>query len=475
MKTLLVPIALLVLFTGISYSAPGNFAPIRSVLGQSDFTSEVVPATPTASSLNFPEGIAVDPTTGKVFVADSSNNRILRFSSASAYTTNAEAEAVLGQTNFTSNSPNRGGAANAGTLDYPTMLAFDSEGRLWVTDYNNNRVLRFDTPSTATNGQNANGVLGQLDFSSIADAGTAGPHSGFDGPYGIAVDSSGNLWVSDFELHRVLRFDNAAAKADGGSADAVLGQPDLGQFSPGTSSTTLSGPSGVSVGSSGELWVADSGNRRVLQYPMASTIANGTAASGVLGQADFDSAINRNVAANTITSAFYVTAAPDGILWVSDYSSVRVLGFRAASSKENFANADIVLGRPDFTSAPHLPASRNTMRGPGQVALGREGSLLIAVFDESRVVRFSDAVTVKPKKKTIKTSKKRVTFRGKSTGASKVQYRVAGQGGYRKVRGSLANWRGKTKKISKRRTRVTLRATAFDGVRGTGKMKIISK
>ncbi|HEX2623398.1 MAG TPA: hypothetical protein VHL11_24725 [Phototrophicaceae bacterium] len=51
------------------------------------------------------------------------------------------ATVVYGQADFTSNAPNRGGAVNAGTLNYPLGMALDSSGGLYVADRNNHRIL----------------------------------------------------------------------------------------------------------------------------------------------------------------------------------------------------------------------------------------------------------------------------------------------------------------------------------------------
>jgi hypothetical protein len=63
---------------------PSNHAPADSLLGQASFSSQVEVTTPSASSLSLVEGVAVDPTSGKLFVADSGNHRILRFASTEA-------------------------------------------------------------------------------------------------------------------------------------------------------------------------------------------------------------------------------------------------------------------------------------------------------------------------------------------------------------------------------------------------------
>ncbi|ETR67438.1 MAG: hypothetical protein OMM_11600, partial [Candidatus Magnetoglobus multicellularis str. Araruama] len=132
------------------------------VLGQLDFTSNT--SGTTDSTFNNPSSVAVDPTSGKVFISDRTNNRILRFSSMNATITGSSAEAVLGQADFTSGLANRGGSVAANSLSHNDGLYVDSFGCLWLADRYNNRVLRFDNASNKANGADADGVLGQPNF-----------------------------------------------------------------------------------------------------------------------------------------------------------------------------------------------------------------------------------------------------------------------------------------------------------------------
>lgn len=221
-KSLIIVLTLLVLTFSILGVSPASALltvtdgiAASLVLGQADFTSNT-PAT-SQTGMNSPQQIAVDPTTGKVFVADPGNHRVLRFASVAALTNDAAAEAVLGQTNFTSNTP----ATTQSGMSSPLGVYVDSAGRLWVGDTNNHRVLRFDNASTKANGANADGVLGQINFTSGSSA-TA--QNRMATPFSVFVDSGGRLWVSEYGNSRVLRFDNAAASPNGDNADGVLGQ-----------------------------------------------------------------------------------------------------------------------------------------------------------------------------------------------------------------------------------------------------------
>ena len=132
-----------------------------------------------------------------------------------------------------------------------------------MADFGNSRVLRYDNAASKVNGAGADGVLGQADFTHSAAVTT---QNGLSLALGVAVDSQGTIWVADRGNSRVLRYDIAASKANGANADGVLGQPDFTSSGHPASQTSLYNPNGVSVNSSGNVWVADSGNHRALYF-----------------------------------------------------------------------------------------------------------------------------------------------------------------------------------------------------------------
>ncbi|MEI6180424.1 MAG: NHL repeat-containing protein, partial [Chloroflexales bacterium] len=223
------------------------------VLGQPTFSSMTIQPNRT----RLPSGVAVDSTTGKIFVADGARNRVLRFASAANLSDGTNAEGVFGQADFISNGANRGGTTpNANTLSQPMGIAVDSSGNLWVADYYNNRVLLVKSAGSRTSGDlgNADSVIGQPDFISGASnrSGSSTPVGDtLYSPMDVTVDSSNTLWVADSANNRVLGFAGATGRTgtDLGSADVVLGQPDFASASPNrgglAGANTLSKPSGV--------------------------------------------------------------------------------------------------------------------------------------------------------------------------------------------------------------------------------------
>ena len=321
-----------------------------SVLGQANFTSAVAAAGP--SSLFQPSAVAFDPNSAKLFVADCANSRILRFASAQAVASGGAAEAAFGQADLNGAS----GGASQSKIGCAGEMAVDSAGHLWVADTNNSRVLRWDNATTIASGQLANAVLGQPDFTTT-NSGTT--QVKMNVPEGLFFDGAGRLWVADTGNNRVLRFDNAAGKLNGGAADAVLGQADFVSNSTAMSQTRLTAPNSITGNSAGSIWISDSGNNRVLRFDVAASKTNGGNADGILGSTSYNSQTSVGTTQTSFDSPTGVTIDPLGRLYVADGANDRVLIFNGASSIADGSGASNVLGQPTFTD----PTARLSQKG----------------------------------------------------------------------------------------------------------------
>ncbi len=329
------------------------------LIGQSDYgvtaTGRNNLPTSTVGSMNHPVAVATD---GHYFaVADADNNRVLLWNSVPT-SQNVAPNVVLGQANFTAfQSPQ---VVNANSLRGPQGVWIQN-GKLFVADTGNYRVLVWNSIPTQNN-QPADFALGQPNLVSAIhppqDAtNPATTASQLSNPASVSSDGT-HLFVADLGNNRVLIW-NSIPTNNGQAADVVLGQPSMTTSVPNNSTVcsstrldlngvglpcegTLNFPRFV-LAAGGKLFVADSGNDRVLIFNSIPTV-NGLFADGVLGQPDFLNDIVTNVSASIASTTIDNTASVDTVqspsslafdgtnLYVADPFNDRVMVFTPADT-----------------------------------------------------------------------------------------------------------------------------------------------
>ena len=369
---------------------------------------------PTANGLcitdasNIGGGIAVDGS-GNVYIADTNNNRVLQY--YTPLTTDTTADVELGQGDFLRNYPN---AVHAEGLDGPQAVAIDTSttpNRVYVADYNNSRVLGWKNAATFTNGAKADLVIGQPDFLSFTCNYGGVTASGLCDPDGVAVDSSGNLYVADYNNSRVLEYTNPFTACGGvfpcvgGSAHLVFGQGNSFtsegcNFDTSDGSSTaidLCNPQAVKVDGSGNLWVADTGNSRVVEY--TAPLTPNTTADTVVGQGnDFTSNVcdydTDGSSATAIDLCYPTGAAVDssGNLYVADNGNSRVLEYNTPLTTDTIA--DEVFGQySDFTFTGCNSGDAYSLCDPSDAALDGLGNLYVTDSGNSRALEYTSPLT----------------------------------------------------------------------------------
>jgi sugar lactone lactonase YvrE len=223
---------------------------------------------------DYPYGIAVDAS-GFVYVADGLNYRIQKFTADGQFVTKWGSKG------------GGDGEFGSGTAGYwPSGIAIDTSGNVYVADTGNHRIQKFDSD-------------GQF----IAKWGVFGNGEGqFYNPYGIAVDSTGFIYVADTKNHRLQKF-----------------SPD-GQFviqwgSEGSANGQFSSPEGIAVDSSGNVYVADTLNSRIQKFTADGTFVVAWGSYGN-GEGEFDYPTG-------------VTIDKYGYIHVADLSNNRIQKFTA--------------------------------------------------------------------------------------------------------------------------------------------------
>jgi uncharacterized protein (TIGR03437 family) len=350
-----------------------------------------------SKGLTNPLGVAVDPTTGNLYVADFGDNRVVRFPSPFDNPARIEPDAVYGQANFTAVAPGLSASAMTG----PRSVVCDTAGNLWVADSGNNRILRF-AAATLNNPApvSADTVIGQADFvSGGANRGSTVSASGLSTPPGVAFDSQGNLYVADFGNSRVLRFPAPLGPSNpNASATGVWGQPNFSTRGSGqpASATSMGGPLAVAVDSSGNLYVAIPSDNRVLVFPTSTP--TGAAATSVYGQSSFTSTTaNAGVAplasGSSLSAPADVRLDPNGNVLIADSGNNRVLEFPSGSK-----TASRVWGQTDFTSTGANRIKPSSISSPFKMAIDYSASpfaLYVSDTANNRVLIWKDSVHFK--------------------------------------------------------------------------------
>lgn len=352
------------------------------VLGQSDFTQRVESQFFFTTARNLASPSGVHSDGTRLVVSDTGSNRVLIWNSLP--TANQQApDVVLGQPNAVAVRANNPLPPQPLQFNQVAHVATDGT-RLFVVDQGNHRVLIWQQlPKQAPTPPDV--VLGQIDFTSgLANRDSSTPSSAsLFNPTKVTV-ADGRLAVADRDNHRVLVWDSIPTQ-NGAPASACLGQQSCSVRLQGESEQRMNAPSGVSL-AGGRLYVADRGNSRVLWFPASAATAS--AAEGVLGQTKLSGGRGPNAggqSAVTLSAPSQVLATPTQLL-VADTGNHRVLLWNRWPTV-NGAAADVVIGQEDFASS-YTRALRSRLESPSDVLL-RGGALYVASATQHRILIWS--------------------------------------------------------------------------------------
>jgi sugar lactone lactonase YvrE len=314
-----------------------------------------------------PGGIARDAS-GNIYFSDSFNNRVFKVDTSGLLTVVAGNGSTAGF-NFSGD----GGPAIAAELSLPLGLALDGAGNLFIADSGNN-VIREVVAATG----NIQTVAGNSNIIGGGFSGDGGPATSaqLSSPGSVAVDGAGNLFIAD-NSNNVIREVVAAT----GIIQTVAGNNALGAGFSGDGASAiaaqLSTPDGVSVDSTGNIFISDFGNN-VIREVLATTgiiqtvVGNGTAGFSGDGGPAINAELNQ-------PSCMYLDAA--GNLFIADFGNNVIREVLAANgSIQTVAGT----GTPGFSGDGGLAINAELFL-PAAVTADGAGNLFITDFGNSRV------------------------------------------------------------------------------------------
>jgi uncharacterized protein (TIGR03437 family) len=326
-------------------SPPRTVYRIETIAGSSSIGDQGPAA---AAQISTIQGVAMDRA-GNLYLSDTDHHRVRRVSAAGVITT------VAG--NGTAGFSGDGGPATSAQLNLPYSVAVDSSGNLYIADLGNQRVRRVGTDGTIRT------VAGDGRKAASPD-GIPGIQASLLSPRNLAVDDAGNLYISEFEGHRVRKI------GSDGRISTAAGTGQSGYRGDGAAATSalLSYPAGLAVDRAGSLYIADSGNNRIRKVYSGGSI--GTVLGGSTSTA--------------LSGPIAVAVDLAGAIYVADSGFV-VRTYTAAGRWMDFAGN----GAPGF-GGDGGPATRAMLAGAHDLLAGVTG---LYIADGSRV-RFVDSAGV---------------------------------------------------------------------------------
>lgn len=264
------------------------------------------------AQLNYPLGLAIDKS-GNIYIADHINHRIRRVSPDGTITTVAGSDSQ--------GSTGDDGPATSARLNYPTGIAIDSSGALYITDTMNHVIRKVVVGGNITLFAGSRGVSGFRETDAKGEYLEA-KNAELNAPTGIAIDAAGNIYFCDTRNHRVRKI------GTDGKIRTIAGTGEKGETGDGGDAlkAKLNSPTGVAVDAAGNVYIADQLNHRIRKVDTKGIITT-VAGTGLPGYSG-------NGGLATQAQLFYpccIALDAQGNLFIADRTNNRVRRVDAAT------------------------------------------------------------------------------------------------------------------------------------------------
>jgi len=290
-------------------------------------------ATGTAAQFNTPSGVAV-ASGGNIYVADLGNQLIRQITPSGVVTTLAGTVATSGSTD---------GTGTAALFNQPYGLAVDGSGNIYVADLGNQEIRKVTSSGVVTTIAGSPGSAGS--------ANGTGAAAQFNQPIGVAVDSSGNLYVTDSGNNTIRKI------TSGGVVTTLAGSPGVAGSTDGTGSAALfHGPRGIAVDGSGNLYVADGQNCTIRKITSAGVVTTLGGVPGSIANAEgtgpaalFD--VPTGVAVNA-SGTLYVSSSEGYVISAGTAAALTAPTFTEQPESQTVASGSTAVFHSQATGAP---------------------------------------------------------------------------------------------------------------------------
>jgi sugar lactone lactonase YvrE len=346
----------------------------------------------TLAALNLPEGIAFDAA-GDLYIADTCNQVIRKVDTTGTITTVAGSGAGGTQLCFQTTGGGYGGdggAATAAQLNFPAAVAVDASGNIFISDFYNYRVRRVDALTGVMTTYAGTGTLGYSGDGGAADQAEIGD------PFHMSVDAQGNLLFADDSNHRIREVTAASPHLISTVAgDGVKGF--AGDDGPATAAELVF-PSGVGVDGSGGFFIAD-GEDVPLSGPILSLRVRHVDAAGTITSVAGDGSFFYGGDGGAATSAQFFWTTSVAVHGCEAYITEAALGFDPFHARVRKVGCDGVVTTIAGTGVAGYagdggPATAAELNTPSDVVADAADDVYIADSGNNRVRRVDPSGTI---------------------------------------------------------------------------------
>lgn len=220
----------------------------------------------TSAQLNQPTSLKFDEN-GSLYFTDRGNQRVRKITTATGIITTVAGIGTIGYNGD-------GILATNAQLNYPNEVAFDTNGNLYISDWQNQRVRKIDKVTgiiTTIAGTGVGGYNGE-NIPAIA--------AQINGPCGIIFDNAGNIYFADYVGHRIRKITIGTGLI---TTFAGTGTPGFSGDGAAANAAQLNSPAYISFDDAGNMYIGDSGNSRIRKITSGTGIINTMAGTGNFG------------------------------------------------------------------------------------------------------------------------------------------------------------------------------------------------
>ena len=378
----------LLLTAGISAGCAGPFEkieptarpkPARRVIAYSPLTASYVISTfagggvgdgglAIEASLYTPQSVVVDAE-GNIYICDTGHHRIRRVDAKTGIITTVAGTGIAGNTG------DHGRAIRA-QLSSPHGMAFDLKGKLYIADTDNRRLRKLDKrgnlhPSIGKKSDAQEAAMPEDHDHSLMfmDSG-GGKDIVLAPPHHIAVDSQGNVYITEMESNRIVKYDKATKELTV-IAGVITAPGYAGDGGPGAEASLLI-PHSVAVDLSGNVYIADTLNHRIRKVDAKTGMITTIAGSGLVGFVGDGGLATRA----RLAGPSGIAVSPDGTLYIVDTDNRRIRKLTPFGSEWRITTIAGTGHRG--SSGDGGPALHADFVRPVAIALDTEGNLYIA-------------------------------------------------------------------------------------------------